>query len=321
MSDRTLTIRANKTVLPAMSAMSILMLGMMLSSTAHSAPVVPWVNQPATEKAPAAPAQARGARPCSSSDLQITAGPAGAYRGQATQEIRLTNIGADACHLVGFPATQLLPAAGSPQTVGAHENAQHLASERVDLAPGEEVVMLIGTPGACDAATGPQRKVNKRVQLALPGGGMKVLEGVHIDTLCGRAAVLKFHPVHNEATASARAAKAGPSLSQLTGTISAPDEQNRGGTLNYTVTLSNPTSSPIALSPCPAYTQSVYTESKTVSSTLRLNCAAANAQIPPNAAVSFEIQAQVPADLPAGGAKLNWKLEDGPGVGKAISLR
>lgn len=318
MSERQNTIRTEKALLPAMSA---LMLGMMISSAAHSAPVVPWLNQPAAEKSSAMPAQARGIRPCAASDLQIVAGPAGAYRGQATQEIRLTNTGTDACHLIGFPAAQVLPAGESPQAVGANENAPQLANERIDLAPGEEAVMLIGTPGSCDAATGPQRKVNKRMQLALPGGGMKVLEGVHIDTLCGRASVLKFHPAHNESAASARAAQTGASLGQLNGSLSAPDEQARGGTLNYTVTLSNPTSSPISLSPCPAYTQSIYTESKTVSSTLRLNCAAANAQIPPNAAVSFAIQAQVPADLPAGGAKLSWKLEDGPGVGKVISLR
>jgi hypothetical protein len=324
MSDRSTTISGQQALL---SAASVFMVGMMLGHPAHAAPgapgvpAAPWLNQPAIEKTHAAPAPVRGARPCASNDLQVVAGPTGAYRGNATQEIRLTNIGAEACHLVGFPNTQVLPAGEAPQTVGAHEQNPQLANERVDLAPGEEVVMLIGTPGACDAAAGPQRKVNKRVQLALPGGGLKVLEGVHIDTLCGRASVLKFHPVHNEAAANARAAKAGPSLSQLNGSLSAPAEQVRGSTLHYTVTLTNPTATPIPLSPCPAYTQSIYAEGKIASSTLRLNCGAVGAQIAPNSAVSFDMQAQVPADLPAGGAKLSWKLEDGPGAGTILSLR
>lgn len=318
MSDRSNLISGRQTLL---SAASVFMVGLLLGNPAHGAAAVPWLNQPAAEKAPPASTAARGARPCAGNDLQIVAGQAGAYRGQATQEIRLINISAETCHLVGFPSAQLLPAGEAPQTMGANENAAHLTNARIDLEPGEEAVMLVGTPGTCEAANGPQRKVSKRLKLALPGGGLKTLEGVHIDTLCGRASVIKFHPVHNEAAAKARIAMAGPSLSQLTGTLNAPDEAARGSTLYFTVTLSNPTASPIPLAPCPAYTQSVYADGKASSSTLRLNCGAVGAQIAPNSSVNFEMQAQVPADLPAGGAKLSWKLEDGPGTGKLISLR
>lgn len=318
MSDRSNMRSGRQTVL---SALSVLGFGMLFVSAAQAAPSVPFLNHPAAERAAAIQATAHGAFPCAAADLRVVAGPAGAYRGQATQEIRLTNIGADACHLVGFPGTQLQPAGAAPQTVGASDAAPQLANARVDLAPGEEAVMLLGTPGSCEAANKPQRNAARRVQLALPGGGVKVLDGVYIDTLCGRATVMHFHPVQNEAAANAKAAAAASPLNQLAGTVSVPDEATRGGTLRYTVTLSNRSASPVSLASCPAYTQSLYADGKAAASTLLLNCAGAGAQIPANSSVSFEMQAQVPADLPAGSVKLSWQLQDGPTVGKIISLR
>ena len=268
----------------------------------------------------AAPAAQAAARACAAADLQVSAGPAGAYHGQATQEIRLANTGGEACQLPGFPGVQLQPANEAPQTVGASELAPQLASTRLDLDPGEEAILLLGTPGSCEAATRPQRKVSKRLQLALPGGGVKSVDGVHIDTLCGRATVMRFERVQGEAAARAQALKTGGTLSQLTGSLSAPDQATRGGTLHYVVTLSNPTSAPVSLASCPAYTQSVYADGKAAAGTLPLNCAGAGMQIPARSSVSFDMQVTVPAGLAADSVKLSWKLEGGPGVGKIISL-
>jgi hypothetical protein len=267
--------------------------------------------------AQAAPA----ARACAAADVKVTAGQAGAWRGQATQELRIANTGLDACHLPGFPTVQLQPANEAPQTVGASEHAPELQSQRLELAPGEEVLVMLGTPGSCEAANGAERKVSKRLQLALPGGGLKSVDGVHVDTLCGRATVMRFERVQSEAGARAVAMKVGGALSQLSGSLSAPDEASRGGLLRYTVTLTNPTASPVSLAACPSYTQSVWAEGKSADSTLRLNCAAAGSQIPANGSVSFDMQLQVPAELAAGNGKLSWKLDGGPGVGKMIGLR
>ena len=264
---------------------------------------------------------APGVRACAAADVKVTAGQAGAWRGQATQEIRIANTGLEACHLPGFPTVQLQPTNEAPQTVGASEQAPELQSTRLELAPGEEIVVLLGTPGTCEAANRPERKVSKRLQLALPGGGVKTVDGVHIDTLCGRATVMRFERVQSEANARAVAMKVGGAVSQLTGSISAPDEASRGGLLRYTVTLSNPTASPVSLSACPSYTQSVWADGKSSDTTLRLNCAAAGGQIPANGSVSFDMQLAVPAELAAGNGKLSWKLEGGPGVGKMIGLR
>jgi hypothetical protein len=293
---------------------------MMLASPAFGAPTVPWLNQPAAQKA-APVAAASGTHACAAGEVKIVAGATGAYHGQATQEVRVSNVGSEACFLTGAPTVQLMPANEAPQTVGARDASPQLATERVDLAPGDEVVILLGAPGSCEAATKPERKVSKRLQLALPGGGLKVLEGVHVDTLCGRASVVHLQPVRNEAAASARSQKAGAAFHQLAGSLSAPDEVTRGGVLHYVVTLANPTGVPVSLASCPAYTQSLFADGKAAESTLRLNCSAAGAQIAANGSVSFEMQAQVPADFAADSVKLSWKLQDGPAVGKIINLR
>jgi hypothetical protein len=290
-------IRSSQPLLSLLSLLSLTLLG--LAPAAHAAPA---------------------ARACAAADVQVTVGPAGAYRGQATQEIRIANTGSEACHLPGFPGVQLQPANEAPQTVGASELAPQLASTPLELAPGEEAIVLLGTPGSCEAANGPARKVSRRLQLALPGGGVKALDGVHIDTLCGRATVMRFERVQSEGAARAMAMQAAGAISQLTGAISAPDEAGRGAVLRYTVTLTNPTASPVSLAACPAYTQSLYADGKSADSTMRLNCGGAGGQIPAHASVSFDMQVPVPASLAAGSGKLSWKLDGGPGVGKMIAL-
>lgn len=282
----------------SLSVLSLAMLG--LSGAAQAAP---------------------NARACAAADVKVTAGQAGAWRGKATQEIRIANTGAEACQLPGFPTVQLQPANEAPQTVGASDQAPELQNTRIELAPGEEIVVLLGTPGSCEAANRPERKVSKRLQLALPGGGVKMVDGVHVDTLCGRATVMRFERVQSEANARATAMKAGGALSQLNGSLSAPDEASRGGLLRYTVTLSNPTASPVSLASCPSYTQSVWSDGKSADTTLRLDCAAAGGQIPAKGSVSFDMQMAVPAGLAPGNGKLSWKLDGGPGVGKMIGLR
>lgn len=319
MSDRSNPMKDRKTALSSigLSAAAVFTLGTLIGVPAQSANVVPWVNQPATERAAATPAPA-AKRPCAASDLQIVLGRAGAYHGKATQEIQFTNRGTDKCYLIdapnlGAPNLQLLPRGEAARTV----DPSTLGAERVELSPGERAIVLIGTPGTCDAAVNPERKVITRLNVAPLGGGSVTLDGAHVDTSCGPASVVWSHGVDTDAVA---AASAGP-LSQLVGTLNAPQVATRGDTLRYTVTLANPTGKAISLSPCPAYSQSLNAEGKTSSQTLRLNCDAAGGQIPAKSSVTFEMQAPVPADMPGIGVKLSWKLEDGPTVGTIIALR
>ena len=301
-----------------------LTLGTLFVGPAHSANVVvPWLNQPAPAQAESMQASVSAPlRLCAAADLHIVLGQKGARHGFATQEIRISNLSADKCTIDGIPDTQILPDNAAPQTLGAHDLKPQLASTRIDLDAGQEAILLIGTPGSCDAATRPQRKVATRIQLALPGGGVKKLDGAHVDTLCGRASLLRFDAGHHNAPAvAALSATGNAQLSQLSGVVATPDTVNRGDTLRYTVTLSNPTDAPVSLAACPAYTQSFYADGKIVSNTLRLNCAATGAQIAAKSSVTYEMQLPLQADLLAGNAKLSWALQNGPAVGTMLNLR
>lgn len=307
------SIRSNGRTTASSSA-AVFLMGMALAAAAVAAGSnVPWQNVPM-----AAPqeqkAQIVAQHPCSDADLKTVVGQTGARRGFATQELLFTNQGSDACYLSGAPGIQLLPSDAAPQTLAIHPNALANVQERADLAPGDTAVVLIGTPGSCDAAVGTKRNVSKRLQITPPGGGKRALDGAHVDTLCGNASVLHLQVVHNEAAPTSP-------LAHLAGTINVPASVKPGSILHYSVTLTNDTKGAIALTPCPSYTQSFYANDTGSNTTLQLNCAAAGGQIAAGASATFDMQVAVPANLPTGGAKLSWKLQNGPGVGSLITLQ
>jgi hypothetical protein len=196
--------------------------------------VVPWLNQPAVAAAaPAAPAPAQHA--CAASDLKVVPAQQGVWRGYATQELRITNRSTESCYLLGAPSIDLHHPDAFVEPVPPAAEAQ----QRIDLSPDDDAYLLIGTPGACDAAVGPERKVATRVQLFPRGGGNLTLDGVHVDTLCGSAKVLQMEAIQDEAKqaakAAANAAAAGKSLGlrELTAALTAPESVARGETLRY----------------------------------------------------------------------------------------
>jgi len=96
--------------------------------------------------------------------------------------------------------------------------------------------------------------------------------------------------------------------------------------LVYTVTLSNPTSAAISLTPCPSYTQTLFSavaSSRRIQQTLLLNCSAATS-IPSKGTLTYEMRLAIPGDLPSGPGKLTWTL-DVPNafvdVGTAIQVK
>lgn len=271
---------------------------------------VPFLNVPASRPALRAPAPA--ARACAAADLQAQTGRQGARRGYATQEIKLTNRGTQACYLTGTPELGLGPK-GAAQAIARHPNAPAALQERTDLAPGDTALVLVGTPGSCDAAIGPERKVNTHLQVGFPGGGAASLEGAHVDTLCGEANVLDMQVLHAEHAPAA--------LAQLQGAVHLEGRAMPGSELHYTVVLTNPTARAISLTPCPSFTQSLFGDREVTSATLRLNCAATGNVIPAGQSVTYEMRLAIPAHVEADAVKLSWQLEDGPTAGTNVALR
>jgi hypothetical protein len=270
--------------------------------------VIPWVDVPSTPQS--LTGSTRAARACAAADLEIVAGRAGAFHGQATQELSVRDRAADACFLAGVPQAQL-PNAGARSQV----SSDAFAAQRVDLAPGESATILIGTPAVCAGAGQPV--VASSVVLTLPNGNPVTVSGTRVDTECGPAAVIAFEPADPAAAAPAP----GP-LSTLDISLSAPRTVARGAVLTYRVTMGNQSGTPVALSPCPSYTEVLGAGGTApVQQTLLLNCAAAGS-IAGNAALTYEMKLAVPTSTPTGTTKVSWKLEvpGGPVVGTAISV-
>ncbi len=131
---------------------------------------------------PAAPAQ----RACSPADLAIGVGATGAYQGHATQELTLTNRAGDACFLPGAPSTAVLFDDGSQQATDPGQ----FATSRVDLAPGQSALLLVGTPGTCAGADPSHSRVATRMALGLSVGGSILAQGVNLDVQCGQSSVV-----------------------------------------------------------------------------------------------------------------------------------
>lgn len=171
--------------------------GLVSASPGSSAAGVQSEAATGTGTAMARPAPQAG-RPCSAADLQVSVGGAGAYRGSATQELRLTNRATNACFIPGAPSIEMLFADGSQQ--GADPG--QFATSRVDLQPGQSALLLVGAPGTCASADPSRSKVATRMALALTGGGASQAQGAYLDVQCGGSSVLLF--VSEDATAGSQ---------------------------------------------------------------------------------------------------------------------
>jgi len=273
---------------------------------------VPWVDRPAAE-APAAPTPPAATRACAASDFRATAGAAGAWHGFATQELLLARTGADRCRLDAVPAIELVSAQGLRQSIDTANADDSAVRTGLDLGPRDSVSALVGTPGACEATTGPERRVNTRLRLAPTGGGELLLDGVHVDTICGAARLLALQPRDLERTATP--------LGALQASLDEIGPARAGAPLRYVVTLRNAGAQAVDLSRCPAFTQTVSVEDRSSAVRGQLACAEAGGRIEAGASVAFEMRVPVPAGLQGAGLKLGWSLQDGPAAGAIVQLQ
>ena len=284
----------------------------LVATAATAAPsTVPWQAQPAAAPVDAASPAAAATRACAAADFQVVAGAAGAWHGFATQELRLTRTSSGGCRLDAAPAIELESPTGLRQAVAVALAEPAAVREPLALGTRDEVVLLVGTPGACDATMGPERRVTTRLRVAMPGGGDAVVDGVHVDTICGAARLLMLQALAHEETRS--------TLASLRAAVSEPVVA--GNELRYVVTLSNPGARAVELSTCPVFTQTLSVEDRRSDSSWKLACAAAGGRIAANASVAFEMRAAIPAAMTGDGIKLAWTLQDGPSAGVVVPLR
>jgi hypothetical protein len=264
---------------------------------------IPWLDRAGVPNQLAGTVLA--ARACGARDLVLTIGPSGAHRGMATQELRLRNQGRDACFIAGAPRSQLADVRAQGGV-----SSERFSALRLDLQPGQSANLMIGAPVGCAASASP--RLSTHIEMTLPNGDLVAANGTRVDTECGPARVVDFSPV-------APAVAPSP-LGVLRVSLIAPRSAAHGAVLTYRITLTNPSSRAIALSPCPSYTESVGT-GPAIQRTLVMNCAAATF-IRAGASLVYEMRLPLPQSAAHGPARLYWRLEVayGPTAGSAISI-
>ena len=298
------------------------------SPASSPAGVVPWVNRPAAAYVPSAlpAAAAPHAKypPCGTADLAGRVSSSfGIGAGRYTRYLVLTNVSGRACTLSGGPSAISGIQAGGGRTAiagPASVSADPQLIGPANLRPGQSAQLAITTASLCPsgAATCPRRSY-AQVAISIRGGQLRVSFAASqpLSVISGGGLAVSTFGVPATQTDQISSP-----LDALTVTIATPRTLTAGTTDSYRVTLRNPSSHPVALSPCPSYAEFVAPMGSNLSHDVHryfLNCGAVSA-IPAGGSVTFAMRVAVPK---AGGlAKFGWILQ-GTSVegGGAVTVR
>jgi len=294
------------------------------TSTGQAAGVIPWVDTPAVTTTTTAPVLPPATAPlCRASQLAASAGPHGAAAGNLATGVYLKNLGPTTCQLSGWATISGLRPGAAPVPLVARHGTFFGPTSPVDLKPGQKGVLVLGTGDDCDAVNQPDTSAAQAsvtggtyagIMLRLPGGGDISVLGVSLDVACG----LSESQLGGYPPPPVSPPPPGPgSVSSLVVRLVHLGDLHPGRTYRYEVILTNPAASSIRLSPCPAYTENLDSDSFTY----RLNCRSVR-QIAGHRSVTMAMQVPSSAELPGSVAKLNWNLDtaNGPSSGAALRI-
>ena len=192
-----------------------------------------------------------------------------------------------------------------------------------NIATGRSGLLLMGTSAGCPALNSPsssQVRATARaftyhaIRIVFARGGRVGVDHLHLDVACGL----------DESQFGARRplSGAGPirpgSAATLVATVSLARAVRAGTTVSYVVTLHNPTATPVAFTPCPHFTESIFVApdvrgTRPVSRTYALNCTQASA-IGPHESERFAMRIDVPRSGRTSIGKFSWSLEANNGA-------
>ena len=306
--DGTMTLSRGKRLTGA-GLVAVLAASLALGTGAADATylVVPWVNEPATAalisslepKPLPAPKPTTDAPPCTSSELTLQ--PVGVL--QWSQDggiaIRLRNTGSSACLVRGTPDL-VASASGHPNVAATSLRLAATDGEVANTPAGGFVYVDVSAPLVCASNPGGSnqgRLTYHRLEITLPVGGTRTISGLNMTFPCGMAVSPFFRPTPALTYATYW-------LQYLTPHVSLPISVKAGRTLVYEVTLTNPLSRSMALSPCPAYIEH---SSTGVKLEYRLDCATVHT-IPAHSASIYQMKMMIPSSTPSGPMTVFWSV-------------
>lgn len=279
---------------------------------------VPWVDQPAgppeAPSRPSAPVPLHPSAPaCAASALSIAA----LLPVQVTQDsgvaIEVRNAGRVPCVLTGTP-TVSATTPGQARVL-ASAGAMPSASQAAYALPGGSVWLSVDAPLTCardPGGAGRELPSYHRLVVSLPEGGRLEVGGVDLRFPCGMSTTPFYARVPPPPSVP-------DPLAELVPHLGLPPTTPDPGTLHYEVTLSNPGSRAVELSPCPTYIEFSSLPTKFL---YRLNCSRVRS-IPGRGQVTYRMEMTLPALAGLGSIRVGWTLL-GPGTrsaGGRVQLR
>jgi hypothetical protein len=275
-------------------------------SSAHAQrEVVPWVDRPLPHYSAPQPSLVRystSAPPCKARQLHVLGRRDGVATGHRFEEFVFTNTSTKTCLLRGYP--KITAQAPDGRRIVLHARlggtfaGQLLAA---DIEPGRRVLLNLGTSDCGCTCLRPHPIVYRHLEFGLPEGGSVPGGRVTLIKDC-YLEMSRFGLPRHDIEPQAEFGTPGTLIARTRSPLSA----KAGTVLHYTVELTNPTNRTVTLSPCPGYTESVYTPSAHTSRSFRLNCDAIHS-IPPHGHARYAMKLEIPRRA-SGDAKLGWSL-------------
>ena len=266
---------------------------------------VPWVDRPGSSPDPPVPLPGP-LRPvvaplCRADQLTVTAQPS-QYSQDDGVVLDFRNSSSSACLLSGRPSIDAEAADLAPTHLPTAGRPPMWDIASWDMAPGDATQVWVQSSRACDptgdGSLDPRSRFTRLV-VTLPGGGTRDVRHLSIHQTCSLASSYGRPKPEDRYAPDLRA--------QLTAALTLPSTVQAGAPFTYVARLTNPTTHPIALDPCPVYLagggRSGVSFSKNVD---ELNCDAVRA-IPPGATVRYEMRDTVPADAASGPMSVWWQ--------------
>ena len=267
---------------------------------------VPWANRPLpryTAPQPGLISYSTTAPACRAAQLRVSWERNGVAAGSLGERFAFENTGSKPCLLHGYPRTSAVAPDGrhvvlQPRLGGGLGGQLSSA----DLAPGGHVFLDFATSDCGCTCLRPNPTRYRRLVFHLPEGG-SVQGGRFTLTKDCFLEMSRFGLPERYAEPHAKPGTAGT----LHVRTHAPRTAKAGTVLHYSVELVNSTNRTVELSPCPGYTESMYTRAAHTSRSLRLNCDSVHS-IAPHGRVRYAMELAIPRRA-SGAAKLGWSLD------------
>jgi hypothetical protein len=274
-------------------AAAVLAVGVVLLVTAlgntQAGSATPWLNRPVPLPAPHAGRQAAA---CDTKAISVHMTRRGVVQdGSFAYVYDARNDGGRTCYISGYPRITI----GGKTVV---HGPDVLSVAPGNLRPDQDAIFAVTqtTMAGCHADT--RNGVMKQTSIS---AFMSV--GTRQSRVIGKVLINKCTMNFVSAIGLAPAEPEADALSRLSVRLNVPARAVAGQTLKFEVVLTNPTTAPIRLSPCPSYVIGV---SAAREHAYRLNCA--NPLIAAGRSRVFDMEYALPAGTRAGLAKIGWLL-------------